>query len=240
MISCDRGVSSGSEIWRKQPAMRAFLVSIPTYRKNYCSYDLSNNLFLHNGIITDGIVTIEWKPYMLSPNTPDEGEDLMEHLAAKYGRAAVEKFGKPGNPLDLAGKKVGINFNQARRFINTVKGHQLMEYCNRTHPEKSNELMEKLFHAYFEEAKDLSKVPELLSVASIAGLDTVAVETVLQSNQFRDDVLRYDHQVKTQLRVSGVPYFIIESNKTGERPTAFSGAQPPEVIAEVLLEAQDD
>mmetsp|Transcript_18471 Transcript_18471/g.37185 ORF Transcript_18471/g.37185 Transcript_18471/m.37185 type:complete len:178 (-) Transcript_18471:234-767(-) len=175
---------------------------------------------------------------MLSPNTPDEGEDLMEHLAAKYGRAAVEKFGKPGNPLDLAGKKVGIEFDQKRRFVNTINGHRLMEFCNRNFPEKSNDLMEKLFHAYFEEAKDISKISELLSIASLAGLDTVAVEAVLQSNQLREEVLRYDHQAKTQLRVSGVPYFIIESNN-GQRPTAFSGAQPPDVIAEVLMEAHE-
>jgi predicted DsbA family dithiol-disulfide isomerase len=62
---------------------------------------------------------------------------------------------------------------------------------------------------------------------------------MLSTDAHRQDVLQYDRQVKTQLRVSGVPYFIVESN-TGARPTAFSGAQPAELIAEVLLEAQGD
>lgn len=161
----------------------------------------------------------------------------MEHLAAKYGRAAVQRFSAPGNPLDTAGAKVGITFNRARRFVNTLNGHRLMEWCNKDYPSKSNELMEAIFHAYFEEAKDVSKVPELVTIAGSIGLDTEAVRTMLESDEFKDEVRQYDREVKTQLRVSGVPYFIVESN-VGSKPIAFSGAQPPEVIEEVLLEAQ--
>lgn len=163
----------------------------------------------------------------------------MEHLAAKYGRAAVARFSAPGNPLDVAGEKVGIKFSRSRRFVNTLNGHRLMEWCNRTNPDKSNSLMEQIFHAYFEEGKDVSKTDELVSIAGSVGLDPAAVGAMLATDEFKQDVFQYDRQVKTQLRVSGVPYFIVESN-TGARPTAFSGAQPPEVIAEVLLEAQGE
>lgn len=163
----------------------------------------------------------------------------MEHLAAKYGRAAVERFSVPGNPLDVAGERVGIKFCRNRRFVNTTNGHRLMEWCNEKSPDKSNQLMTAIFHAYFEEGKDVSKIPELLTIATSVGLDAGATESMLVSNIYRQEVLQYDRQVKSQLRVSGVPYFIIESN-TGARPTAFSGAQPADVIAEILLEAQGD
>jgi predicted DsbA family dithiol-disulfide isomerase len=151
----------------------------------------------------------------------------------------VERFGAPGNPLDVAGEKVGIKFNRSRRFINTTNGHRVMEWCNQNSPDKSNDLMERIFHAYFEDGKDVSKTEELLAIVSTAGLDVDAVRGMLSTDALRQDVLQYDRQVKTQLRVSGVPYFIVESN-TGARPTAFSGAQPADVIAEVLLEAQGD
>ena len=163
----------------------------------------------------------------------------MEHLAKKYGRQMVERFNAPGNPLNAAGEKVGIKFNRSRRFINTTNGHRLMEWCNQNTPDKSNSLMESIFHAYFEDGKDVSKIEELLAIASTAGLDVDAVRSMLSTDEYRQEVLQYDRQVKTQLRVSGVPYFIVESN-TGARPTAFSGAQPAELIAEVLLEAQGD
>ncbi len=164
---------------------------------------------------------------------------MLEHLSNKYGPAIVERFNKPNNPLDLAGRNVGITFNKSRRFINTVDGHRLMEWCNRTYPEKSDQLMEKLFHAYFEEAKDLSSVEELSAIATSVGFNEESVNTFLQSDEYRSEVLQSDQRSKRALRVSGVPYFIIEDNNGG-RPMAFSGAQPPEVIAQALEEAQEN
>mmetsp|Transcript_8643 Transcript_8643/g.12905 ORF Transcript_8643/g.12905 Transcript_8643/m.12905 type:complete len:181 (+) Transcript_8643:185-727(+) len=178
-------------------------------------------------------------PFFLDMNTPPEGEDLREHLVAKYGREAIERFERPNNPLDVAGAKVGIQFNKGRRFINTVDCHRLVEWCNRENPQKSDALMQKMFHAYFEEAKDLSKRDELEAVATEVGLSSEDVGTVLgNKDMYRQEVIDADRQAKHSMRVSGVPYFIIE-NCNG-RPTAFSGAQPPEVIAEVLLESCED
>lgn len=172
------------------------------------------------------VVDVQWKPYFLSVNTPVEGEDLMEHLAAKYGRAAVEKFSQPGNPLDQAGDRVGIRFNRTRRFVNTLNGHRLMEWCNKKHPDRSDALMEKIFHAYFEQGRDVSKTEVLTELASETGLGSSADElkTMLSSEDYKDEVLQYDRQVKQHLRVSGVPYFIVHNNNEA-RPTAFSGAQ---------------
>jgi predicted DsbA family dithiol-disulfide isomerase len=137
-------------------------------------------------------VEVQWRPYFLSLNTPPEGEDLMEHLESKYGKAAVTRFSAPGNPMDVAGEKVGIKFNKARRFVNTMEGHRLMEWCNNTHPDRSDSLMEALFHAYFEEGKDISMKEELLAVVTAAmGEEGGAEEeagAVLASQQYRDEV----------------------------------------------------
>ena len=84
--------------------------------------------------------------------------------------------------------------------------------------------MQKMFHAYFEEAKDLSKRDELEAVATEVGLSSEDVGTVLgNKDMYRQEVIDADRQAKHSMRVSGVPYFIIE-NCNG-RPTAFSGAQ---------------
>lgn len=129
----------------------------------------------------------------------------------------------------MAGRNVGINFNKSRRFINTIDGHRLVEWCNEYHPDKSNELMEQLFHAYFEEAKDLSKVDELISIATSIGLPVDKIQELYRTEQYRAEVLNSDQQSKRNLRVSGVPYFIIENNN-GSRPVAFSGAQVQEMF----------
>ena len=93
---------------------------------------------------------------------------------------------------------------------------------------RANDFMEAMFKAYFEDAKDLSKHDELLAVAEGAGLPREGASTVLGSDQFADVVQKKDEGNKV-MGISGVPFFIIG-------PYKFSGAQPPEVMAEVLEE----
>ncbi|GMH64539.1 hypothetical protein TL16_g03986 [Triparma laevis f. inornata] len=151
------------------------------------------------------------------------------HLSKKYGPAAVEKFGKPGNPLDVAGSKVGITFNPSRRVINTSSAHQIMEYLksNGTGAEKQDELMDLFFKRYFEEAEDLSKVERLLECVETVGLDKVEIEKMLEEGN-GESVMAKDEKYKRG-GVSGVPFFFIGGYK-------FSGAQPPEVFEEILNE----
>jgi len=179
---------------------------------------------------------VTWKPFFLSLNTPLEGEDLMEHLEIKYGKQAVARFTSPGNPLDVAGEKVGIRFNKTRRFVNTLNGHRLVEWCNSVAPDKADILMETLFRLYFEEGIDVSKQEELVAIAQQVGLDANVAQSVLNSDKYKHEVIELDLVSKSRYRVSGVPFFVIESN-SGGRPTTFSGAQPPDIITEILAEA---
>jgi predicted DsbA family dithiol-disulfide isomerase len=84
--------------------------------------------------------------------------------------------------------------------------------------------MEAMFHAYFEEAKDLSKDAELVACAGLVGLDEASVRDMLASGEYRTHVLEADRAAKKAYRVSGVPFFIVESN-TGGTAVSFSGAQ---------------
>lgn len=192
-------------------------------------------------------IDIHWEPYFLDKTTPIEGRDLQEYLMSKYGRAAIERFSAPDNPLDMAGRKVGIQFNKRRRVINTIDAHRAMEWCKENRPELADTLMEKLFFAYFTEAKDLCNMGTLLEVCESADLDRAALEAVLRTglellmvnksvlsnislpcrycfytDKYKDIVLHKDGHMK-DMRISGVPFFFI-FNHNG-RPTTFSGAQ---------------
>jgi predicted DsbA family dithiol-disulfide isomerase len=86
-------------------------------------------------------VTIQWEPFFLNENTPEEGEDLFDHISKKYGPAMAARFSNPDNPLSQAGKKVGINFNPSRRLISTVRCHIAVDHVNKEFGiEKGNEL----------------------------------------------------------------------------------------------------
>ena len=102
-------------------------------------------------------LAVSYEPFFLNRNTPPEGENLMEHLKKKYGEAAVERYERLNNPLDVAGAKVGVTFHKDRRVIQTSKGHRLMEWLKKRGGD-TDAFMDILFRRYFEEAKDLSKV----------------------------------------------------------------------------------
>jgi|EP00505_MAST-04D_sp_SCG-Rhode-Island_P002247 predicted DsbA family dithiol-disulfide isomerase len=180
-------------------------------------------------------VKVNWEPFFLNQNTPDEGEDLMEHLMKKYGPAAVERFGKEDNPLSRAGQKVGISFNKTRRVINTLKAHRLMEYCKTVEPEKENDLMQSLFKSYFERANDLNRTEQLLKCAKEVGLKNLDETEGFLASPAAESETKSKALSWSRKGVSGVPFFIFESN-TGGKPVAFSGAQPPDVIAELMTD----
>lgn len=188
---------------------------------------------------TTGIpVHIDWQPFYLNHNTPEEGEGMYEHLAAKYGVAKARAFTQPNNPLDQAGSKVGLTFNPARRIIRTRDSHRLVEWCKEMAPAKEDALMNAIFHAYFTEAKDVSLHAELLACATTCGLDTSACKAMLECDQYASEV---DAKAKSWSRqgVSGVPFFIVHP-PNGAQPVAFSGAQPTGLMAEILTENVGD
>jgi predicted DsbA family dithiol-disulfide isomerase len=163
----------------------------------------------------------------------------MEHLSAKYGAAAVARFGQPGNPLDKAGEAVGIKFNPARRVIRTLEAHRLYEWSKHVEgaSEKlSDQFMEVMFKAYFEDAKDLSQKSELLAcVAATPGLSVDDATTFLATNNLSDDT--YTNAISWSSKgVNGVPFFIVDKVGSNKKPISFSGAHPPETFLEVLEE----
>lgn len=93
----------------------------------------------------------------------------------------MARFSGPDNPLDNAGRRVGIEFNKTRRIVNSVDSHRLMEWCNDKYPEKADQLMDKLFYAYFIEAKDVSDHVVLADVCAAVGLEAGGVADVLST-----------------------------------------------------------
>lgn len=177
--------------------------------------------------------SIEWVPFLLNRDTPEQGYDLDEYINAKYGdgvsrQAAVR--------LDQAGRSCGIVFNRQRRIVNTINSHRLMEFVNNNYGFLiGDKVMNNLFKLYFENAKDISKDDILLEslddVEEIKDKDTI--KTFLKTNQFQTEVMNADKSAK-QSRINGVPH--ITFIKDGAKLSSLSGGQPAEVFEQVLLD----
>ena len=175
-------------------------------------------------------VRIEWLPFQLNPDMPEQGVARADYRRAKFG--SVEK----GRALDArvaqegAGEGIAFAFDRMQRTPNTVAAHRLIDLAqrqDRASPVKSGKagaVVDALFRAYFEEARDIGDAEVLAGIAESAGVENWptgvnAPQVAEQEERVRD------------LGISGVPTFIFD------KKSGLSGAYPPEQLAQAIREA---
>jgi len=168
---------------------------------------------------------VSWKPFQLRPDTPKEGTPFSE-LVKRY-----PNFEQMQVHLNKMGKEAGIDFVERTVIPNTLDSHRLVYYA-RKQTGDDNVMIAKLFHAYFEQGKNIGDHQVLAEIAQSAGLDPSAVKTYLDSNEDVDAVKQevYEAQVKN---IRGVPHFTL-SKPGSTKKQAISGGQPPQTFAEVF------
>lgn len=108
---------------------------------------------------------------------------------------------------------------------NTLDAHRLLLMAGEVG--KQEELLEAMYHGYFEKARPLFTPGDLLAITDEVGIDHALAGTVLTSDQYRDQV-EEDVKLAKALGASGVPFFVIDM-KFG-----ISGAQPLEIFTQTL------
>ena len=153
-------------------------------------------------------VDVHWQPFELNPHMAPEGENLREHLAAKYG-TTLEGSIKARARLTEMGAALGFAFNYTddMRMWNTFRAHQLIDWAE-DHG-KAHDAKLALFEAFFTRRENVSDTQVLADVAAAIGLDRDAALAVLESGEKADSV-RQKEQLWIQRGVQGVPAMIFE------------------------------
>ena len=178
----------------------------------------------------DEPVETTFRTFFLDPTIPAEGRDFKAHLLAKGGgRISLEQFFD--RPRQL-GAQAGLNFNfeKIEHAPNSLLSHRLIAL---TPPAYKNAIVDAVYKAYFEDGRNIGDLDTLLEIAAELGLETADLRTQLEGTAARDVVLGEAQWAKQQ-GISGVPFFIFNNRYV------FSGAQPPEVILEVLNRIADE
>ncbi len=172
-------------------------------------------------------VEVEFHPFELNPDMPKEGKNQKEYLTNKFGGADRYKQ-ITSNVIKVAAEE-GLHFNFDKQEVspNTRDAHRIIRFAKSEG--KQAAIKEAFLKGYFEEGIDLSKKENLLSIATKAGLDTIKVSSLLNSDEGLVEV-ELEERMNAQRGISGVPYFII-NNKYG-----VSGAQPAEVFQKAFLD----
>ena len=176
-------------------------------------------------------VEVTWRAFELDPSAPREKQEgtYIERLAKKYNTSTREAQTMVDRLVDAA-RPDGLDF----RFDimcpgNTFDAHRLLHWAL---TERVQDILkERLFRAYFCEGQMLNDHDTLTRLASEVGLNPEAARAVLQSNAYGQEV-REDEKEARSLGIGGVPFFVI-ADKFG-----VSGAQPPEILLDVLEKAQ--
>lgn len=169
---------------------------------------------------------IHWHPFELNPHIGDEGENLREHLAKKYG-TSPEGSSMARDRLTAMGKELGFTFNYAddMRTYNTFRAHQLVKWASEQG--RQHELNMALFEAFFTHRRNVGDVTVLADTAAAIGLDRDEALAALRDERHAAEVRREQQFWKSQ-GIDGVPAIIFEQKHL------VTGAQGVATFASLL------
>ena len=177
-------------------------------------------------------VEVVWRSFELDPSAPAERtEGQAQHLSAKYG-VSLERAQEMLDGMTATAAVEGLDFRfDLMRGGSTFDAHRVIHLAAERGVQDA--VKERLLRATFTEGAPISEHETLVRLAVEAGLDAAEVREVLQGSRFADEV-RADEQDAQRLGISGVPFFVVD------RTYGVSGAQPADVLREVLDKAWQD
>jgi predicted DsbA family dithiol-disulfide isomerase len=177
----------------------------------------------------DGERQIRWHPFQLNPDIPAEGVDRKKYLENKFGGATRAK--EIYSRVEAAARGVGLDvrFDLIEKQPNTLAAHALIAYAHTVSEEAAMRVSERLFKAYFVEGTFVGDVDVLSRIAERCELDATQARAFVTGSSQLSQIAARDEDVRRQ-GVSGVPFFIFNNRRS------VSGAQPPEVLRQIIEE----
>lgn len=169
-------------------------------------------------------VVVRHRAFQLQPEI-SEVVPTTQYLAKKYGVPESQIAQMQANVCAIADDE-GLCYKLDETLSgNTMDAHRLLLMAATVG--KQAELLEAMFHGYFEQGRPLFLPEDLLDITDEVGIDQALAKAVLVSDQYRDEV-EEDAKMAQGLGANGVPFFVFDM-KFG-----ISGAQPLEAFTQTL------
>jgi predicted DsbA family dithiol-disulfide isomerase len=174
-------------------------------------------------------VRVTWRAFELDPGAPAAREyDGTTHLAEKYGMSHSKALEMQERMTQTAaGEGLEFRFDIARGG-NTFDAHRLVHLAAAHGLQDA--MKERLMRAYLTEGELMADHAALARLATEVGLPADEVASMLESDRYSAEV-RDDERVAHGLGIHAVPFFVVD------RKYGASGAQPPEMLLELLRQA---
>jgi predicted DsbA family dithiol-disulfide isomerase len=169
---------------------------------------------------------IVFQPFELNPDMPAEGQNIVEHIAQKYGSSPEQSA---ANREMIRTRAAELGFTMATsdrsRIYNTFDAHRLLHWAETEGHQAA--LKHALFDAYFTNGQDPSDHDVLAAAAAKAGLDEAAAREILASGRYAAEV-RSAEKLWQSRGIRAVPAVIIDDRYL------ISGGQPAEAFEQAI------
>ena len=169
---------------------------------------------------------LHFQPFELNPGMPEAGQDIVEHIAQKYGSSPAQVEANREN-IRARGEQVGFTFRMERRgrIYNTFDAHRLLHWAELEGRQAA--LKHALFAAYFTDGKNPADHEVLIGLAQQVGLDAARARAILSSDTYAAEV-REQEKFYLDRGIHSVPAIIVNDRHL------ISGGQPAEVFEQAL------
>ena len=123
-------------------------------------------------------IAIRWRAFPLHPDTPEDGL-LLEQLFADYPVDVKKMMSK----LRKKAEDLGLPFGEREKTYNSRLSQELGLWAESKN--KGDAFHHAVFRAYFEDGKNIAKVPVLLDLTESAGLPREEAASVLATRAFK-------------------------------------------------------
>lgn len=170
---------------------------------------------------------VEYFPFELNPQMPEEGTDYRQYLVGKFG--SESKFLQLTNHVKEIAAQEGLEYNMdlQKTSPNTRNAHRIILVAKEDG--KQVEVVEALFKAYFTDGVDLSRIDNLIDIAVQAGMERTKIQQLLDSTTGKLEIEMAEKELQ-DLGITGVPFYIIDNK------FAISGAQSAEAFVKAFEE----
>lgn len=172
-------------------------------------------------------LAIEWHPFQLNPDMPEDGMDRRTYLETKFGgkENAARVYTRIAEAAEAAG--LNIDFAKIERTPNTMNAHRLIHWAGLEG--RQTAAVSRLFKAYFEDGLDIGDLAVLRDIAEGIGLDRAMIERLYATDADLEDLRARDDHARER-GVTGVPTFVLASQHV------LPGAQPTDLWEKVIDE----
>jgi predicted DsbA family dithiol-disulfide isomerase len=152
-------------------------------------------------------VELHFQPFELNPQMVPGGQDIVAHLAEKYG-STPEQVDRNQELIRERGAAVGFTFDMGKRsrIYNTFDAHRLLHWA--AGEARQQALKHALFTAYFTEGRDPSDPEVLAGIAANVGLDAARARQILASDEYAKDV-RARERFYSEHGIHAVPSIVV-------------------------------